>query len=59
MTVEIDLPNKDRALKGGMFARVEALVGTHQQAVQIRSTRSAGWKTCSMSTSCGTAKPNA
>ncbi|MEK7272618.1 MAG: efflux RND transporter periplasmic adaptor subunit, partial [Nitrospirota bacterium] len=35
MTVEIDLPNKDRALKGGMFARVEALVGTHQQAVQI------------------------
>lgn len=35
MTVEIDLPNKDRALKGGMFARVEALVGTHHQAVQI------------------------
>ena len=35
MTVEIDLPNKDRALKGGMFARVEALVGIHQQAVQI------------------------
>lgn len=35
MTVEIDLSNKDRALKGGMFARVEALVGTHQQAVQI------------------------
>ncbi|MCC6139577.1 MAG: efflux RND transporter periplasmic adaptor subunit [Nitrospira sp.] len=35
MTVEIDLPNKDRALKGGMFARVEALVGTHRQAVQI------------------------
>ncbi|SPP63679.1 efflux RND transporter periplasmic adaptor subunit [Nitrospira lenta] len=35
MTVEIDLSNKDRALKGGMFARVEALVGTHPQAVQI------------------------
>jgi membrane fusion protein, multidrug efflux system len=35
MTVEIDLPNKDRRLKGGMFARVEALVGTHRQAVQI------------------------
>jgi RND family efflux transporter MFP subunit len=35
MTVEIDLSNKDRQLKGGMFARVEALVGTHHQAVQI------------------------
>lgn len=35
MTVEIDLPNKDRRLKGGMFARVEALVGTHRQAIQI------------------------
>jgi membrane fusion protein (multidrug efflux system) len=35
MTVEIDLPNKDRQLKGGMFARVEVMVGTHQQAVQI------------------------
>ena len=35
MTVEIDLPNKDRQLKGGMFARVEMMVGTHQQAVQI------------------------
>ena len=35
MTVEIDLPNKDRALKGGMFARVEAMVGTHPQAIQI------------------------
>ena len=35
MTVEIDLPNKDRHLKGGMFARVEALVGTHHQAIQI------------------------
>ena len=35
MTVEIDLPNKDRQLKGGMFARVEALVGTHRQAIQI------------------------
>ncbi|MDX2250812.1 MAG: efflux RND transporter periplasmic adaptor subunit [Nitrospira sp.] len=35
MTVEIDLPNKDRRLKGGMFARVEVLVGTHRNAVQI------------------------
>lgn len=35
MTVEIDLPNKDRQLKGGMFARVEALVGTHPHAVQL------------------------
>ncbi|MBY0248755.1 MAG: efflux RND transporter periplasmic adaptor subunit [Nitrospiraceae bacterium] len=35
MTVEIDLPNKDRRLKGGMFARVEVMVGTHPQAVQI------------------------
>ncbi len=35
MTVEIDLPNKDRHLKGGMFARVEVMVGTHHQAVQI------------------------
>lgn len=35
MTVEIDLSNKDRRLKGGMFARVEVMVGTHRQAVQI------------------------
>jgi membrane fusion protein (multidrug efflux system) len=35
MTVEIDLPNKDRRLKGGMFARVEVMVGTRRQAVQI------------------------
>jgi RND family efflux transporter MFP subunit len=35
MTVEIDLPNKDRMLKGGMFARVEILVGAHPQAIQI------------------------
>ncbi len=35
MTVEIDLPNKDRRLKGGMFARVEVLVGIHRDAVQI------------------------
>ncbi len=35
MTVEIDLPNKDRRLKGGMFARVEVMVGSHRQAVQI------------------------
>lgn len=35
MTVEIDLPNKDHLLKGGMFARVEVLVGKHSNAVQI------------------------
>ena len=35
MTVEVDLPNKDRLLKGGMFARVEVLVGTHHNAIQI------------------------
>ena len=35
MTVEIDLPNKDRRLKGGMFARVEVTVGTHRHALQI------------------------
>jgi membrane fusion protein (multidrug efflux system) len=35
MTVEVDLPNKDRMLKGGMFARVEVLVGKHPNAVQI------------------------
>jgi len=35
MTVEIDLPNHDRLLKGGMFARAEVRVGTHPQAVQI------------------------
>lgn len=35
MTVEVDLPNRDHRLKGGMFARVEVLVGTHPQALQI------------------------
>lgn len=35
MTIEVDLPNKDRRLKGGMFARVEVMVGTHHQALQI------------------------
>jgi membrane fusion protein (multidrug efflux system) len=35
MTVEVDLPNKDHLLKGGMFARVELIVGTHHNAVQI------------------------
>lgn len=35
MTVEVDLPNKDHRLKGGMFGRVEVLVGKHPQAVQI------------------------
>jgi RND family efflux transporter MFP subunit len=35
MTVEIDLPNSDRQLKGGMFARAEVLVDTHHDAVQI------------------------
>ncbi|MDH4078257.1 MAG: efflux RND transporter periplasmic adaptor subunit [Nitrospira sp.] len=35
MTAEVDLPNTDRRLKGGMFARVEVMVGTHHQALQI------------------------
>ncbi|CAE6698527.1 MAG: efflux RND transporter periplasmic adaptor subunit [Nitrospira sp.] len=35
MTVEVDLPNKDHRLKGGMFARVEVLVGKHPHAIQI------------------------
>ncbi len=35
MTVEVDIPNPDRALKGGMFARVELLVGRHENALQI------------------------
>ncbi len=35
MTVEVDLPNRDLRLKGGMFARVEVMVGTHPQALQI------------------------
>ncbi len=35
MTVEVDIPNPDRALKGGMFARVELLVGVHADALQI------------------------
>jgi membrane fusion protein (multidrug efflux system) len=35
MTVEVDIPNPDRALKGGMFARVELVVGTHVGALQV------------------------
>lgn len=35
MTVEVDLPNPDHALKGGMFARVEVAVGLHLDAIQI------------------------
>lgn len=35
MTVEVDLPNKDHLLKGGMFARVAILVGVHPKAIQI------------------------
>src|SRR5215510_6199252 len=35
MTIEVDLPNKDHVLKGGMFARVEILVGTRRNAIQI------------------------
>jgi membrane fusion protein (multidrug efflux system) len=35
MTVEVDLANKNRLLKGGMFARVEVLVGKHHNALQI------------------------
>jgi RND family efflux transporter MFP subunit len=35
MTIEVDLPNKDHVLKGGMFARVEILVGIHHNAIQV------------------------
>ena len=35
MTIEVDLPNTDHVLKGGMFARVEVLVGVHRNAIQI------------------------
>ncbi len=35
MTVEIDLPNRTHQLKGGMFARVEVLVGNRPNAIQI------------------------
>lgn len=35
MRVEVDIPNPDRALKGGMFARVELAVGVHVKALQI------------------------
>jgi membrane fusion protein (multidrug efflux system) len=35
MTVEVDIPNPDRTLNGGMFARVEIVVGTHMGALQI------------------------
>ena len=35
MTAEVDLPNQDHLLKGGMFARVEVMVGTHENAIQI------------------------
>lgn len=35
MKVEIDLPNLNHALKGGMFARVEVLVDKHPNAIQI------------------------
>jgi membrane fusion protein (multidrug efflux system) len=35
MTVEVDLPNANRMLKGGMFARVAIRVGVHRNAIQI------------------------
>lgn len=35
MTVEVDLPNHDHVLKGGMFARVEVMVGMHPNAILI------------------------
>jgi len=35
MTVEVDIQNADRLLKGGMFARVELVAGTHANALQI------------------------
>jgi RND family efflux transporter MFP subunit len=35
MTVEVDIPNANRDLKGGMFARVEVVVGSHRDAMQV------------------------
>lgn len=35
MTVEVAVENPDRALKGGMFARVELVAGAHANALQI------------------------
>lgn len=35
MTVEVDIRNADRLLKGGMFARVELVAGTHANALQV------------------------
>ncbi len=35
MTVEVDIPNPDRLLKAGMFARVELRVGVHPNAIQV------------------------
>jgi membrane fusion protein, multidrug efflux system len=35
MSVEVGVSNPDNALKGGMFARVELLVGVHANAQQI------------------------
>jgi membrane fusion protein (multidrug efflux system) len=35
MTVEVDLANPDHILKGGMFGRVELVVGRHPKAIQI------------------------
>ncbi|MGH7164468.1 MAG: efflux RND transporter periplasmic adaptor subunit [Nitrospiraceae bacterium] len=35
MTVEVDLPNRTHVLKGGMFARVEVMVGMRRNAIQV------------------------
>jgi membrane fusion protein (multidrug efflux system) len=35
MTVEVELPNPERILKGGMFARVDLKVGTRPNAILI------------------------
>ncbi len=35
MTVEINIPNPDRLLKAGMFARVELKIGVHPNAIQV------------------------
>lgn len=35
MTVEVDLRNPEHALKAGMFARVDLMVGMHHDALQI------------------------
>jgi RND family efflux transporter MFP subunit len=37
MAVQIDVPNRDHALKGGMFATVDAVVEVHPDAITVPS----------------------